>query len=1048
MLIPNKFNGYSRDGRRLLSFNLGGGGGGGTTQTTSTVQNTNIPEYAKGYVENMLGATQKQLFNTSQVQTGTDESGNAIYGTQIDSFKPYQAYGGTYDAQGNQLSYDPGKAIAGFSPMQQAAQQGIGAMTMPTGDYANANWAIQHAGLGADQSAQEAYKYGREGSRSGALGQQLGIAGGQLGIQGGAQYGQMGAGYGNQAAGLAGTALNYGQGAADIGQMALRAQDTGNQIGAQAQDYARQAAAAGQNYANQATNANAMQQYMSPYMQNMVDVQNREAMRNAGIMGTQQQAEATKAGAFGGGRDAIMRAERERNLSTLMNQNQAQGLQSAYQQAQQAQQFGANLGLQGLSGAQQGLGTALQGGQLGLSGIGQALAGQQGALAGVGAANQAYQTGIQGANTGLQGVNTQLAGVDRQLAGTAQGMQGAQIGLQGVQGAQAGYGLLGQQGMNLTNMLGQQQQNQLSLYGAQNTAGAQQQALEQAKINQAMQDYANAQQYPLMQLGTMSNMLRGLPMQASTTNQYAASPNPLSQAVGTIGAGASIYNAMKAEGGVIKGYAKGGIMSYDMGGEVESQLESMDEKGLAEQAKTSSSPSIRKMAQRILRERQMSKAPQGADAANVQYQAAQPEMPSYKPGGIVAFGGGGETGEETAGEAEAKAPDTSGKTMEQRLAMAAPTTPATGIMAAAPVTQVATPSRAVQAMQPAAMPEWMKQQYAEVAADVSKPLAERVAEEVALRKSMGIADVAEGQQEQRKNLMTEKANAADEAARQRSMRMAEFFAKWGSTPGPVLVAGLNAMKESVPTLISDKKEEKKANREIDKSIADIDNATRAEKLGQMGRAMDLREKAIDRMKALQTSFVTYQAHKESNEKSVEVANINAAANAEHARIMAASHGATSKAADKRADETIRYHMQQDTLAKKKAVEGIDATIAKEAKDALDYKTAKRQVSLTRGVDKKERENAQAIVDKYESDWKARKSAAKDEFELAKNQLDEMNTKLGYSKKTESANTPSTATTPAPAAAAPSVTIGGQTFTKPDNMTAAQWDAYKKSQGVK
>jgi hypothetical protein len=39
---------------------------------------------------------------------------------------------------------------------------------------------------------------------------------------------------------------------------------------------------------------------------------------------------------------------------------------------------------------------------------------------------------------------------------------------------------------------------------------------------------------------------------------------------------------------------KGGIMSYDMGGEVESQLENMDEKGLAEQAKESSSPSIRR----------------------------------------------------------------------------------------------------------------------------------------------------------------------------------------------------------------------------------------------------------------------------------------------------------------------------------------------------------------------------------------------------------------------------------------------------------------------
>jgi hypothetical protein len=77
--------------------------------------------------------------------------------------------------------------------------------------------------------------------------------------------------------------------------------------------------------------------YMSPYMQNVVDVQKQEAARQSGIMGTQQQAQAAQAGAFGGGRDAIMRAERERNLGQQMNQIQAQGSQAAYDQA--ANQF-------------------------------------------------------------------------------------------------------------------------------------------------------------------------------------------------------------------------------------------------------------------------------------------------------------------------------------------------------------------------------------------------------------------------------------------------------------------------------------------------------------------------------------------------------------------------------------------------------------------------------------------------------------------------------------------------------------------------------------
>lgn len=77
--------------------------------------------------------------------------------------------------------------------------------------------------------------------------------------------------------------------------------------------------------------------YMSPYMQNVVDIGKREAARQSGIMGTQQQAQAAQAGAFGGSRDAIMRAERERNLSQQMGDIQDKGMQSAYDQA--ANQF-------------------------------------------------------------------------------------------------------------------------------------------------------------------------------------------------------------------------------------------------------------------------------------------------------------------------------------------------------------------------------------------------------------------------------------------------------------------------------------------------------------------------------------------------------------------------------------------------------------------------------------------------------------------------------------------------------------------------------------
>ena len=77
--------------------------------------------------------------------------------------------------------------------------------------------------------------------------------------------------------------------------------------------------------------------YMSPYMQNVVDVEKRGAIRDYQIGNTMQQAQATQAGAFGGGREAIQRAERERGLMGTLGGIQTKGAQAAYDQA--ANQF-------------------------------------------------------------------------------------------------------------------------------------------------------------------------------------------------------------------------------------------------------------------------------------------------------------------------------------------------------------------------------------------------------------------------------------------------------------------------------------------------------------------------------------------------------------------------------------------------------------------------------------------------------------------------------------------------------------------------------------
>ena len=68
------------------------------------------------------------------------------------------------------------------------------------------------------------------------------------------------------------------------------------------------------------------QNYMNPYMQNVVDIQKREAQRTADIAGTGRNAQAVKSGAFGGSRQAIMDAEANRNLATQMGDIQAKGV--------------------------------------------------------------------------------------------------------------------------------------------------------------------------------------------------------------------------------------------------------------------------------------------------------------------------------------------------------------------------------------------------------------------------------------------------------------------------------------------------------------------------------------------------------------------------------------------------------------------------------------------------------------------------------------------------------------------------------------------------
>jgi hypothetical protein len=390
---------------------------------------------------------------------------------------PYQAYSG--------------QRFEGFSPMQQQAFQNIQGQQVAPQVGAATGIAQQGAqqGLGAQQTA--------SGLQQNAL-----------------QYGGLGAQYGALGAMNAPQAQAYGANAANIGQQGVQ--------------QAQQGFGAGAAYAQQATDPNSLQAYMSPYMQNVVDTQQREAGRQSEIQRQQIQGQAAQQGAFGGSRSAIVEAERQRNLATQMGDIQAQGLQSAFQNAQQAQQFGANLGLQGLQAGYQGLQTGIQGQQAGLQGI---------------------QTGLEATGQGIAGAQTGLQGVGQATGAGQYGLQGSQIGIQGA----GQLGALGEQ------QFGQQ----MSITDAMQKYGALQQQQGQQQKDFDYQQFLAQQQYPYQQLSFMSDLLRGTPSAQSSVYQTSATAAP-STAAQLAGAGIAAYGAFgRKAGGQIKSYADGGQVSPD-----------------------------------------------------------------------------------------------------------------------------------------------------------------------------------------------------------------------------------------------------------------------------------------------------------------------------------------------------------------------------------------------------------------------------------------------------------------------------------------------------
>jgi hypothetical protein len=308
-----------------------------------------------------------------------------------------------------------------------------------------------------------------------------------------------------------------------------------------------------------------VESYMNPYLQSVVDVQAREARRQADIQRAQ---DARKfQGGFGGGRQALYNSENVRNVNQQIGDIQAKGSQAAYdtalkQRLAEGEQYRlgsestAKLGLEAQKlgedsrqfGAKQGLASSELAAKYGLDAqrLGEdsrQFAAKQGlteaelqAKYGQAAFDSSEASRQFGAKQALSSADLSAKyGLEGLKAGEESRQFGAGLGLKYLSEAGQAASNMGQIGVNQANF-------DLNRLKSMADMGSTQRAIDQEGLTSDYRDFLEQRDWDKTQQKYLKDMLSGIPM--TTQNQFTEPPSTANNILSGVTTAAGVYDKL------------------------------------------------------------------------------------------------------------------------------------------------------------------------------------------------------------------------------------------------------------------------------------------------------------------------------------------------------------------------------------------------------------------------------------------------------------------------------------------------------------------------